>query len=142
LAAVSSGRFTDDALDRSTLADIQRKIIKKGKRNAISRLVHAKNDKEMISTWKSDLSKILLVFTVRSVVQVARLLLTVDFQTELALNTHTLVSGVDHNVTKILNIVSNTSGGEVKVHEGTGGEHLSVSTICILSVTERTFMIA
>ena len=122
------------------MADIQRKVIKKGKRNTISRLIHAKNDKEMIAAWKSDLNKILLVFNVRSVViQVARSLLTVDFQTELALNTHILVSGVDHNVTRILNIVSNPSGSEVKVREGTGGEHLSVSTICILSITERTF---
>ena len=74
MAAVSSGHFTNDTFDRSTLADIQRKVIKKGKRNAISRLIHAKNDKEMIAAWKSDLNKILLVFNVRSVViQVARL---------------------------------------------------------------------
>jgi hypothetical protein len=63
----TSGHFTDDALGRSTLAEIQRKIIKKGKRNAASRLLHAKNDKEMIATWKSDLNKILLVFNARSV---------------------------------------------------------------------------
>jgi hypothetical protein len=50
------------------LAEIQRGIIKKGKRNVVSRLLHAKNDKEVIATWKSDLSKILLVFNVSSVV--------------------------------------------------------------------------
>jgi hypothetical protein len=58
------------------LAEIQRKIIKKGKQNAISRLIRAKSDKEAIVTWRSDLSKILLVFNVRSVV-VVRPLLTV-----------------------------------------------------------------
>jgi predicted YcjX-like family ATPase len=55
-------------LNRSTLAEIQRKIIKRGKRNALSRLFHAKIDKETIAAWKSDLNKILLVFNVRSVV--------------------------------------------------------------------------
>ena len=65
---VSSELATDDGLDCSTLAEIQRKLIKKGKQNAVSRLFHAKSDKETITGWKSDLSKILLVFNVRSVV--------------------------------------------------------------------------
>jgi hypothetical protein len=64
---VSSEYFTDNALGRSMLAEIQRKISKKDKRNAVSRLLHAKNDKEMIAAWKSDLNKILLVFNVCSV---------------------------------------------------------------------------
>ena len=63
---VGSVRFTDDALGHSTLAEIQRKIIKKSKRNSVCRLLYAKSDKEMIAGWKSDLSKILLVFNVRS----------------------------------------------------------------------------
>ena len=52
------------------LAEIQRKIIKKDKQNAVSRLFHAKSAKEMIAGWKSDLNKILLVFNVRPVVVV------------------------------------------------------------------------
>ena len=67
---VGSEHFADEALDRSTLAEIQAKIIKKGKRNAVSRLLHAKNDKEMITVWTSDIIKILLVFNVRSIVVV------------------------------------------------------------------------
>ena len=67
---VSSKYFTDETLDRSTLAEIQRKIIKKGKRNPVARLLHAKNDKELIAAWKLDLNKILLIFNVRSVVGV------------------------------------------------------------------------
>ena len=125
-----SARFTDDTLDRSTLADIQKKIIEKCRRNAVSRLIHAKNDKETIAAWKSDLSKILLVFNVRSAVAVW-LLLIVHSQTELALNTNTTVSGMDRNVTKILDIVSNTSG-----------DHLSVSIACILSITEQVLTVA
>jgi hypothetical protein len=64
----SSGHSTDSAFDRSMLAEIQKKVIEKGKRNPVSRLLHAKNDKETIAAWKSDLNKILLVFNVRSVV--------------------------------------------------------------------------
>ena len=64
----SSGLFTNNAFDRSMLAEIQEKIIKKGKRNRVYRLLHAKNDKKAIAAWKSDLKEILLVFNVRSVV--------------------------------------------------------------------------
>ena len=64
----SSEYSTNDVPGRSTLAEIQREIIKKGKRNVVSRLVHAKNDKEAIATWKSDLCRILHIFNVRVVV--------------------------------------------------------------------------
>ena len=46
---------------------IQEKIIKKGKRSRVSRLVHAKSDKDTIAAWKLDLNRILLIFNVRSV---------------------------------------------------------------------------
>ena len=111
---VCSEPFTNDALDRSTLGEIQEKVIKKGKRNTVSRLFHAKIDKETITTWKSDLGKVLLIFNVRSIV-VVWLLLTVYSQTELALNTHTIVSDIHH-------IMVN-------------GKDTSVSIACTLSIT-------
>ena len=49
------------------MAEIQRKVIKQGKRNAVSRVLHATGDKEKIGAWKVDLSKILQVFNVRSI---------------------------------------------------------------------------
>ena len=64
---VSSEHSTDIALGRSAVAEIQKKVIKQGKRNAVSRLLHAKSDKDMIATWRSDLNGILLVFNVRFV---------------------------------------------------------------------------
>jgi gluconate kinase len=67
---IDKAHSTDDALNCSALAEIQRKIIKKGKQNAVSRFIHSKGDKEAIAGWKSKLSKILLVFNVRSVVVV------------------------------------------------------------------------
>ena len=54
------------SLNRRAVAEIQRSIIERGKRNVISRHFHAKNDKEAIATWRSDLNRILHVFNVRS----------------------------------------------------------------------------
>ena len=61
-----STRLTHSALDRRTVAEIQRKIIEKRERNPLSQLVHAKNDKEIIAAWRLDLIRILQVFNVRS----------------------------------------------------------------------------
>jgi hypothetical protein len=61
------GQFTDNALDQRTVAEIQRKVIKRSRRNVVSRLLHSKNDKEVITTWKSDLNRILHIFNVGSI---------------------------------------------------------------------------
>ena len=129
---VSWEQSTDDSLDPSTLTEIEMKI-EQGKRNTVSRLFHAKNDKEAIATWKSDLSRVLHIFNVRSAGFVW-LLLTVHFQTELAINTHvavsntqTIVSELQHDFTNALAIVSDIHT-IVKGQEGTDGQNLSVST--------------
>ena len=54
--------------------EIQRHIAKRGRRNAISRRYHAKDDREAISTWKLDLERILGVFNVCSVTRARQLL--------------------------------------------------------------------
>ena len=79
--------LTNQPLNRRAVAEIQRNIVKRGKRNAVSRLFHAKDDKEAIATWRLDLNRILHVFNVRSPLCV-RSLLIVYLQTELAINTH------------------------------------------------------
>ena len=61
---VHTGRRSDDALDRRTVAEIQRKVIKQSGRNAVSQLVHAANDKGTIAAWKLDITRILHVFNV------------------------------------------------------------------------------
>ena len=98
---VRFGQPTDGALDRRTVAEIQGKVIKRSGRNAVSRFVHARNDKETITTWRSDLNRILHIFNVRSVV-FTRPSLTISFQTELAMNTHITVSDIRHDVSKIV----------------------------------------
>jgi len=54
------------SLNCRTVAEIQKKIVEKGKRNMASRLFRAKNDKDIIATWKQDLIRILHIFNVRS----------------------------------------------------------------------------
>ncbi|KAF9783114.1 hypothetical protein BJ322DRAFT_1211955 [Thelephora terrestris] len=46
----------------TTLARIQREIVKLGKRNAASQVLHAKKDKDNISAWSRDLNRILHIF--------------------------------------------------------------------------------
>jgi hypothetical protein len=56
-----------NTLNHRTVADIQKKLVKWGKRNMVSRRFHAKEDKETIVAWRLDLERILRAFKVRSV---------------------------------------------------------------------------
>ena len=47
------------------MAEIQRKVIKLGKRNVASRVFHAKVDRDKIAAWRYDLVRVLHVFNVR-----------------------------------------------------------------------------
>ena len=116
-------RFTYPLPDRRTVAEIQANITEKSKRNLFSRLVNAKNDKEVMAGWMSDLNRILHVFNVRSV-DSGRQPLTASlyFQTELAMNTHVMVLDIHRNV--------------VAGQEGGDGQHRSVSPTSDLSTTE------
>ena len=108
------------ALDYRTMAGIQEKIIKKGGRSLLSRLAHAKNDKETVAAWKLDLNRILQVFNVSSVISVWPSP-TVHSQTELIINTNTMVSDLHRNALKGL--------------EESDEKHRSVSDIVLLSTT-------
>ena len=114
------------ALDRRTVAEIQGKIIEKSGRNLFSRLARAANDKDAIATWRMDLNRILHVFNVRSVVSV-RLWLTNPLQTELAINTHVIVSDVHHGVANTQTMVSDIHRNMLKGQEGADDQHRSVS---------------
>ena len=61
------GLSTYYTLAPRTIAEIQNKVIEQSGRNATSRLFHARNDKEIIAAWKSELNRILVVFNVCSV---------------------------------------------------------------------------
>jgi len=131
------------------MAEIRRKIIKQGKRNVISRHIHARNDKEKIVSWRTDLNRILHVFSVRSIGSVWRSL-TLHSQTELGIDTHVIgsdtrvivtgtqvtVSGPEHNVTNTHTMVSEIHRTAVKGQEGRGGKNPSVSDTHPLSIAK------
>ena len=60
------------------MAEIQEKVIEKDKRDLVSRVLHAKNDKQAIAAWRSDLIRLFSIFNVRSVGSI-RQALTVSF---------------------------------------------------------------
>ena len=108
------------------MEEIQRKIAKQGKRGAISRYFHAKNDKDKVAAWRSDLVRILQIFNVRPIVSV-RSLLTMRFQTELTINTHVTVSDTRNMVSDTNNMVSDIHRTIVDGQGGSGGVNLLVS---------------
>ena len=122
------------------MGEIQRKAAKQSKRNAVSRLVHAKNDKEAIAGWKSDLNRILHVFNVRSATFV-RQLLTLSSQTELAINTNVVVSDIRHDVVNTHTIVSDIHRTIVGSQDGTDEKNRSVGVTYIVLVAESTLTI-
>ena len=89
----------------STVAEIQRHIIGRGKRYAIFRRFHAKDDKKAIAAWRLELDRILHVFNVRLVAFV-RSSLTLRFQTELRMNTPATVSDIRQDAANSHTIIS------------------------------------
>jgi len=57
-----------NALNRRTVADIERKLGKWSEWNVVSWHFHVKKDKKMVAGWRLDLVDILQVFNVRSAV--------------------------------------------------------------------------
>ena len=131
-------RLTYQTRNRRAVAEIRRNIIKRGKRNGISRHFHAKNDKEAIATWRLDLNRILHVFNVRPVASV-RSVLTVRIQTELAINTNVVVSGIRRDVVTTQAVVSDVHQGVVDTHVTISQlQHSVTKTHTIVSDIHRT----
>ena len=63
----TSSPSTYHVTDPRTVAGIQKKVIKQSGRRRVSRFLYARDDKDTIAGWKSDLNRILVVFNVRSV---------------------------------------------------------------------------
>ena len=47
--------------------EIQRNVIKRGKRNAVSRWLRAEDDGRAVATWRSELNSIQDIFNVRAI---------------------------------------------------------------------------
>ena len=61
------GLFVYRVRNHRAVAEIQRGVVKGGKRNAISRAFHAKDDQGTIAAWRLDLNRILHIFNVCSI---------------------------------------------------------------------------
>ena len=121
--------MTDNGLRRRTVAEIQGKVTKQSKRNPAARLFHAKSDKDTIAAWRLELNRILHVFNVRSFSS-SLPSLTVRFQTELAINTHVVVSNT-------YNLVSDIQHTIAKQQEEADGLSRPVSNRCALFIVEQ-----
>ena len=141
-------RAPDDFLTKlsiRTVDEIQRHIIKRSKRNVISRHYHAKDDKEAIASWRLELDRILPVFNVCPITP-ARRLLTFRLQIELGVNTHATVSGthqdianehtVGSDVANAQTIVSDTHLRKSKGREGADGRSQTVGITRTLLVAK------
>ena len=102
-----SGSLIGDELYCRMVADIQGRVMKQSRRGWASRFLHAGNDKEKIANWKAELNKIIHVFQVRSVASPPALLIA-SFQTELAINTHVVLSDTQNTVVDTHNTVVDT----------------------------------
>ena len=110
----AEGPAHDGLTHRRTVAEIQKKIVDRGTRHVVSRVLNAKSDKDEIAAWRQDLNRILQIFNVRSVHSSWRSP-TATLQTELAINTHMLVADIHRNA--------------LAGQEGTAGRHRSVSRV-------------
>jgi len=108
------------------VAEIQIYIMKRDKRNVVSRRYHAKDDKEAITAWSLDLDGILRVFNV-CYITYARRLLTSCFQTELRKNARTTVSGTHQGAADEHTISSNAEVIVPGVHHDVSSAHPIVS---------------
>ena len=108
------------------MGEIQRHIVKRGKRNVISQRYHAKDDKKAITAWRSDLDGILRVFNVCSITP-ARRSLTSRFQIELAVDTHATTSDTHKNTANKHTIVSDVHRDSSNAGVTDPNIHLGVS---------------
>jgi hypothetical protein len=106
------------------MVKIQGKVVKQGKRNALHRFVLSNTDKDKIAGWKQDFMRVLHVFNVRAISFFwhSSANLAASFQTELAIDTNTMVADMHRNM--------------VTEREGASGKNNSVSTIRYPSKTD------
>jgi hypothetical protein len=112
------------------MGEIERNIIKQGKRNAICRLVRAKSDKRRVTDWNVNLDGILQALNVRSVTPVLPSLNS-RTQTELTTRTPVVTSNTRREAVNTLTIVSD-------VHNDVSNTHLTVSEVHATATNTHT----
>lgn len=123
---VPSQLFVHRTLHPRIVAEIQRNVVKRGKRSALSRRFHKKEDNEAIAAWRLDLNRILRVFNVRFAIPLQPPL-TLCFQTELGVNIHGTESDAREHTPKTRPIISNPDSAIPNVRSGVSNTHAVVS---------------
>jgi hypothetical protein len=118
------------------VAEIERKVVKRGKRSALSRFVLAKGDKDKIAAWNRDLDRVLHIFNVRLVRFVWYPRIQQPFQTELAIGTHIVVTDTQAMVSNTQTIVADIHRNVLTIQEGASGQNHLVGATCYLLATE------
>ena len=134
-------RLAQCAFNRRTVDEIKENVDELSGRGAFSRLLHSKDDKGRIATWRLKLTEVLHVFNVRSITSLFTFL-TIAFQTKLALNTHGAVSDIRRDVVNTQNIVSNIHRTIAERQEVADSGNASVGSHCTLFITERILTVA
>ena len=123
------------------MARIQESAVEPDKRNSLSRIFNAKNDKGTVAAWRSDLDRILHVFEVRTTGHSLPTLLKVRLQTELALHTNAAVSDVHEVVANTQGVVANTHGVVANIREAVANTHEVVANASeLISDIHRTIL--
>ncbi|KAF9792079.1 hypothetical protein BJ322DRAFT_10503 [Thelephora terrestris] len=116
-----------DAINRAqtTVAEIERNVKKQSKRNAASRLFHAKNDQAKIAGWASDLNKILQIFNTELAIDTN---VTASNTHNVVSDTHNVVSGTQNVVSETQNMVSDIHRAVVKPQGASDGGNSAAPT--------------
>lgn len=110
------------------MTEIERKVVKRGKKNTASRFIRTKGDKGKIAAWKQDLFRVLRVFNVCSILLLRVRQLRGHFQTELAIDTHLVVADTRLMVADMhRNMLTGQEGVSIKNHT-VGATYCSTST--------------
>jgi hypothetical protein len=112
------------------MGEIERNVVKQGKRNAICRLVRAKSDKRRVADWNTNLDGILQALDVRSVTSILSSLNS-RTQTELTTRAPVVTSNIRHEAVNTLTIVSG-------VHNDVSSTHLTVSEVHTIVTNTHT----
>ena len=96
-----------------TVTEIQKHIVERGKRNAISRRHHAKDDRGAIAMWGLEFNRTLHIFHACFVISTLRSL-TSTFQTQLGTNIRTTDSGTHQGVASKHTVVSDVHHRKTK----------------------------
>ena len=126
MVRTQSGLLIGNALYCRMVADIQEGVTKQSQCGRASRFLHAKSDKEKIASWKAELNKILHVFQVRFVASPPTLLIA-RFQTELAINTHVVLSDTKNTVADTHDAVIDTRNTVNNTHNIVSDIHRAVT---------------